>query len=54
MMSIPAFIASRTLPPPLCRHCKASEVGCETKRWLSGQRCCDSCDHDPDDGPQAA
>jgi hypothetical protein len=32
-----------------CRHCGASHVSCQNRRWLSGRCCCESCDtsHDP-------
>ncbi|GAA3089588.1 hypothetical protein JOF29_007915 [Kribbella aluminosa] len=34
-------------PGESCRHCQGTAGACGTKWWLSGRRCCASCDHTP-------
>jgi hypothetical protein len=32
---------------PDCANCGCRAASCETKRWLSGRRCCPDCSHKP-------
>jgi hypothetical protein len=40
------LIGRDVMPPAICSHCRADEMGCAIKLGLGGRRCCDQCDHD--------